>query len=283
MINESQKKMAFVVGGCIALAIIILLVCTMCTKETEKKVAKKKVVSYEKPLQQQQQHVVKKGQFLFWIAGRYNVDPEALLLANEEFLKSQYEEVCGRLSKKYRTRSTRRGLFCNDRLNRPYGNTLLPGNVLTIPSTVTDEVVSAVVESFEPGSSVALVIDDTGSMTDNRKQVADLYMASMREFGSNLKGIWLYADDQIRYFQGGNVKFRNMGNTENTLGALKEASKADVDYIILISDEKGDDFTWNEEINKLPKVIAHCLESSECEGNFRRLATETGGRYMSMK
>ena len=41
MINESQKKMAFVVGGCIALAIIILLVCTMCTKETEKKVAKK--------------------------------------------------------------------------------------------------------------------------------------------------------------------------------------------------------------------------------------------------
>lgn len=224
------------------------------------------------------EHKVLKGQFLRWIADQHNVSWEAMLLKNEGFLQAKYSEVC----KKYREQVKKAGnsLFCNDRYNRPYGNTLLPGWKLAVPSATAPAHIGSVVASLK-GDTVALVIDDTGSMNNDRAEVAGFYLAALRQHQKKVVGVWLYADGKVRKYEAGGVKFLVNGNLENTFGALREAAASKPDTIVLVSDEPGDDWDWSQ-VSKLPPVVAHCLAEqgrAMCASNLQRLATATKGRY----
>lgn len=227
---------------------------------------------------------VKKGQFLKWIAQQQNVSWEAMLLANESFLANKYKEVCDDLSGNFRRRDSNRGsrkgglYYCNDNYVRPYGNTLRPGWTLNIPSESSPTSINQTVSEIK-GDKIALVIDDTGSMNDDRQQVSEFYLAAIRQYGKHLSGVWLYSNGRVRKYEAGGVHFYTSGDRENTFGALREAAKEKPDAIILVTDEPGDDWQWGE-VHNLPPVIGHCLDQSFCAENLQRLARETHGRYV---
>lgn len=226
-------------------------------------------------------HIVQEGEFLISIAEKYSVNWEAMLYANETFLQKMYEEICVRYSEKYRNNPGRRGLFCNDRFRRPYGNTLLPGWKLTVPAQSAPQNIEQVVSKIE-GDRVALVIDDTGSMTNDRQRVSQFYMAALRQYNKQLAGVWLFTDGHVRRYQHGEVIFLTSGQFENTYHALTEAAKIQPDAIVLVTDEPGDDWDWLK-VPNLPPVVAHCLKDEgyyPCETNLKRLAQATKGQYV---
>lgn len=231
-----------------------------------------------------EEHIVKYGEFLISIAEHYNVNWEALLLCNEKFLQEKYEETCKQYSRNYRDNARRRGHFCNDRLERPYGNTLLPGWKLLIPAdTAPTEIVRAVINI--KGNNVAIVIDDTGSMNNDRQRVSEWYMAALHLWNKNIAGVWLFRDGQIRRYQSGGVTFQTVGVIENTHAALMAAAAVNPDAIILVTDEPGDDWNW-ETVRYLPPVVGHCTDTADqrfvlCQQNLQRLAKETNGQYIT--
>lgn len=233
------------------------------------------------------EHVVKRGQYLQWIASRYDVGWEAMLLANEDFLRERYGEVCNRLSQKFRNRQRDRGTrkgglyYCNDQFNRPYGNTLRPGWRLAVPAATAPAQIDDVVADMK-GNRIALVIDDTGSMSDDLEKVGEFYLAALRKYKKQLVGVWLYADGQVRKYEAGGVRFFAEGQLENTFGALSEAAREKPDIIVLVTDEQGDDWRWPL-VGRLPPVVAHCLRDRQenlCQDNLQRLAKQTQGRYV---
>lgn len=224
-------------------------------------------------------HTVARGEYVILIADRYGVPWESVLLENEAFLRDRYTETCGKLSQRYRTRSGRHGLFCNDRYRRPYGNTLLAGWQIEIPNSAPPAEIERLVRQIK-GDEIAIVIDDTGSMSEDREQVGAWYMQAIQKYGKHIDGVYLYADHTVRkYGRDGNVEFRTSGGFENTFSALVEAEDdAGPDAIILITDEPGDDWDWGS-VDDLPPVVAHCLDRS-CEDNLERLAKETKGEFV---
>jgi hypothetical protein len=233
-------------------------------------------------------HLVRRGQFLRYVAYKHDVAAEAMLLVNEDFLEKKYREVCGDLSRSFRTRRHDRGArkgglyYCNDRFVRPYGNTLRPGWRLSIPTGSAPAKISTVIGNIK-GNSVALVIDDTGSMGNDRQKVGEFYLAALRQYKKHLAGVWLYTDGRVRKYEAGNVRFLTSGGFENTFGALREAAREKPDAIVLVTDEPGDDWQWDE-VKNLPPVFAHCLPERGrylCEKNLLRLKDETGGQYIA--
>lgn len=228
-------------------------------------------------------HKVVEGDFLRKIADKHKVSWEAVLLLNEDFLKKNYEKVCTKMGDKYRNNAHRSGVFCNDRYNRAYGNTLMPGWQLKIPATTAPATINQAVSQIQ-GKRVALVIDDTGSLGNDRQLVSEWYLAAFRTHNKNIIGVWLYADGQVRHYtDSAGVQLKTMGNFENTHGALRVAAVEKPDSIILVTDEPGDDWMWPA-VRNLPPVVAHCLPDRatiSCEPNLRRLAVETHGQYMS--
>ncbi len=231
---------------------------------------------------------VRRGEVLTTIAVANKVGIDSMMLANESYLRDKYKDVCGELSRSFRKRKADRGtrkgglFYCNDRFKHPYGNTLQPGWTLTVPSDTAPTSVREAVANIK-GKRIALVIDDTGSMNDDRRRVGQFYLSALRQYGKRLTHVWLYADGRVRKYNGGNVEFRTSGGQENTFGALKEASTEKPDAIILITDEPGDDWNWSD-VKSLPPVIGHCLADrgiAYCEENLRRLQRETKGVYMS--
>jgi hypothetical protein len=233
---------------------------------------------------------VQKDDRLETIAKQLSVPWQAMLLMNENMLRHKYNEACGQRSKKFRKRKRnlgrRRGglYYCNDRLGRPYGNTLQPGWALTIPPT-SQETPKSIDDAVRltPGNRIALVYDDTGSMNDDRQTVGANYMAAIAAYQKSITGVWLFADGHIRRYEpGGRVVFSAFGSYENTYAGLKAAAASHPDFIILITDEPGDDWNWSE-VKSLPRVIAHCLRDSGenlCEENLRRLAETTKGQFL---
>jgi hypothetical protein len=235
-------------------------------------------------------HKVRRGQNFQWIAGQHKVSWEAMLLVNEGFLRTKYTEVCGDLSRNFRHRRNDRGThrgglyYCNDRFVRPYGNTLRPGWELVIPTNTAPTNIGQAIAEIR-GNKVALVIDDTGSMNDDRQRVSEFYLAAINQYGKRLSGVWLYADGRVRKYEAGGVRFLTEGGRENTFGALSEAAKVRPDAIVLVTDEPGDDWNWGE-VRSLPPVVAHCLGDlgdgyRSCQSNLERLARETRGRYIT--
>ncbi|QQG37512.1 MAG: LysM peptidoglycan-binding domain-containing protein [Candidatus Kaiserbacteria bacterium] len=232
-------------------------------------------------------YTVKPGNNLIWIAKQVGVSWQAMLLANEEDLKQKYERICGNLSDEFRNRTENKGrlkggkYFCNDNYMRAYGNTLQPGWTLEIPAAIAPATVEKTVSEIK-GDRIALVIDDTGSMSNKREETANFYLAAIKKFEKKIVGVWLYANGKVRKYEAGGVKFSTRGNYENTFGALEEAAKEKPDAIILVTDEPGDDWNWGR-VNVLPRVVAHCLPdygTATCRENLQRLVKETRGRYI---
>ncbi len=237
---------------------------------------------------------VRRGDNLIAIAKAHQVDWQSMLYANEDYLKQKYEEVCGLLSERFRQRTGNPGrakggqMYCNDRYNRPYGNTLRPGWRLAIPTSTAPAAVEQIVSNIK-GERIALVIDDTGSMGDKRQETALFYLAALRKFDKKIAGLYLFAGHEVRKYEAGGVKtltdiqkmMETRGSRENTHQALREAATERPDTIILVSDEPGDDWSWDE-VSKLPPVIAHCLPSlaGDCRPNLQRLARVTRGQYV---
>lgn len=234
-------------------------------------------------------HVVKRGDYLKSIALRYeNVTWEAILLQNEDYLKVKYVETCDPLPTKITNNPRRRGLFCNDRFHRPYGNTLKPGWQLLIPAgTAPAEVEQTIKDFTDAGDDVSIVIDDSGSMTEDRRTVAQFYMAALQKHGRNVEAVYLYVDGTVRRLEVPQDIEREMhtaGGMENTYEALRAAAKDGPDKIILITDEPGDDWPVNFDTIKLPPVIATCLAEQgmrQCEGTLNRVAQVTHGKYVA--
>ncbi len=227
-------------------------------------------------------HTVVQGDSIIGtIAPAYGVQWQAIALVNEQQLANVNAERCGKLSKRYTQNARRRGHYCKslmvDGRQMMDLNSLQPGDTLRIPLTthpVVDEVIASI-----PGSSIAIVIDDTGSMMNDRAQVSAWYMRSAQELGKSLTTVILYADGHVREFSNtGGVTFTTTGNMENTRHALEVAASSNPSAIVLVSDEPGDD--WNEfEGLNLPPVYAHSLDGISHE-NLRHVAELSGGAFM---
>lgn len=226
-------------------------------------------------------YVVKNGDSLIKIGEEHKVSWQEMLLLNEQLLKDKYDRVCAPKSKSYRNR--KKGWYCNDAKDeRPYGNTLQAGWELRIPSTVVPKTIDAAVQA-SVGKRIAIVVDDTGSMLDDRRDVAAFYANASAKYKKDLVGVWLYSEGQVRrYTDAGSVQFLASGGHENTWGALQAAAAAKPDTIILVTDEPGDD--WPAQITGIPPVIAHCLPTHgtmDCEHTLRILVKAVGGAYIS--
>lgn len=231
----------------------------------------------------EREYIVQRGDTLTKIAQREGVTVEALRLRNEPYLVQQFEDTCSRFDDSYRNNPNRKGLYCNERYRDPYKNTLRAGWRLMIPSPEAPGSVMVTVGNIK-GKDVVLVIDDSGSMADDVVRVGAYYAQALEEHGKNLTAVVLYADRNARLFRDGErVEFATTGSWENTFGALQKAAEEDPDAIILITDEYGDDWDWDE-VGGLPPVTAHCLPENgvfQCEDSLKRLVSETGGSYRS--
>lgn len=227
------------------------------------------------------------------IADRYGVTFLAMATQNSDYLRGKYEGACGHLSERYRNtsakghvgprRNQRRGTYCNDRYARAYLNTLQPGWEVEIPENTAPASINSAVQQIA-GNRIALVIDRTDSMSNDREQVAAYYHAAIQKYSKQLVGVWLYSDNEVQMIHpSGNIDFATWGSTENTHAALKAAAAEKPDAIILITDEPGDDWHWSEiSTATMPPVIAHCIVegSPTCQNNLQHLKQVTGGQYM---
>ncbi len=235
------------------------------------------------PTSAKKTYEVEHADYLIKIAETQKVSWEEILLLNETFLKEKYDKVCAHKSAKYKNR--KKGHYCNERFARPYGNTLQAGWILTMPSAeqAPTKIAEAIREST--GSRIAIVVDDTGSMQDNRHEVAAFYASAVKAYGKSLVGVWLYADGKVRrYVDSGSVQFLNQGGHENTWGALREAAKEHPDTIVLVTDEPGDDWPQSFQKGDVPPVIAHCLSEYgghiSCRSTLTHLVSIVGGKYV---
>lgn len=227
-------------------------------------------------------HTVVAGDYIIKIAWDYKVPWQAVAVANEAALARLNAERCADLSDRYTNRRGRRGHYCNELVvigGKPmvHLNSLQPGDKIVVPLTshpVVDSVVNAI-----PGSSIAIVIDDTGSMNDDRVEVGAWYIRASGQFQRDIKTVVLYADGHVQEFTStGEVTFSTSGNLENTRHALETAAASHPSAIVLVSDEPGDDW-GNWDLTGLPPVYVHSLEEGAHE-NLRRVATTTGGQFM---
>lgn len=234
------------------------------------------------------EYVVQHGDSLWTIGLRESVDYLQIAATNRAYLIAKYDERCAQLLARYRGRH-KRGWYCNDRRADTWANSLKPGDVLQIPEPMPAEAPPEIKEMIEivqnAREPIALVIDDTGSMSNDRQIVMDWYLAIALDKGKEVTGVWLYSNGNVEYVNPrGTVTLSTTGGIENTYGALREAagSRPRPASILLVTDEQGDDWDWSR-VNALPPVFGHCLPDggyTGCEENLRRVARETGGGYI---
>lgn len=235
------------------------------------------------------EYVVQHGDSLWTIGLDQRVDYLQIAMTNRAYLVAKYEERCTQLLARYRDRH-KRGWYCNDRRADTWANSLKPGDILQIPEALPAEAPPEIKEMIEivqnAPEPIALVIDDTGSMSDDRQIVMAWYLAIAHDKGKEVVGVWLYADGKVEYVNPrGTVTLSTTGGVENTHGALREAaiSRPRPASILLVTDEQGDDWDWTR-VNALPPVFGHCLPVNawdyQCEQNLQGLARKTGGGYI---
>lgn len=234
------------------------------------------------------QYVVQKGDYIVKIGADLGVPWESIFLANEQALSDRAEARCGKLSPGYTNSRKRKGHYCNERLTfngkEMVGpNSLQPGDALVIPSAVASAAptnITSAVDSIK-GDSVVLVIDDTGSMSEDRRTVSTWYMAQIAGRGKRVVKVILYADGYVRELDPkGQIDMNTTGNMENTRSALETAASYKPDAIVLVTDEPGDDWNGFSGIESLPPVVAHSLDSTS-NANLREVARRTGGTFVS--
>lgn len=236
------------------------------------------------------EHSVKAGEYIISIASQYGVPWESIVLANEETLKTNTQKYCAGRSDEYTHGKARRGHFCNyrvfDEKGRPlvYANTLMPEDVLKIPSRTAPEQIQNVINTVR-GKRVVVVIDDTGSMggddgVDDRARVSAWYLQAIQNADKEIVRVVMFAEGSIRELDATSIDFHTRGGFENTRHALEYANmKFNPDAIVLVTDEPGDDWASWKTLH-LPPVIAHSL-SPLSDFQMKELANFTNGRFLN--
>jgi|GEM_PF-6887597 len=225
---------------------------------------------------------VKAGEYIIAIAQKLGVPWEAIVVANEKALAALAVARCGKLSESYTKRQGRKGHYCNALVvvgGKPMmnANSLQPGDELRIPSVTAPEQIQQAIGDVK-GDRIVVVIDDTGSMNDDRERVSSWYLQAVMNSGKQIVRVIMYADGFYREFDAGNVRFQASGDYENTRAALERAKIYKPDAIVLVSDEPGDDWDGFRNL-RLPPVIAHSL-AAVADENLARVASETGGNFL---
>lgn len=229
-------------------------------------------------------YTVEKGDFLVKIGAEQGVPWEAIYLENEAEIAARAEERCSKLSKRYTENRRRKGHYCNELLtlngkSMVAPNSLQPGDELRLPLITVPEQVSQAVASIR-GDEIVIVIDDTGSMTEDRQTVSSWYLAEVVKSGKRVTKVILYADGYTRELDPhGSLDLRTTGDVENTRSALEAAARYNPDAIVLVSDEPGDDWNGFRGLT-LPPVVAHSLDAS-ADVNLREVARVTGGTFVA--
>ncbi|MBI2474875.1 hypothetical protein HYV69_00390 [Candidatus Uhrbacteria bacterium] len=235
------------------------------------------------------EHAVKAGEYIISIALQYNVPWESIVLANEETLKANALKYCADKSNMYTHSRDRRGHFCNfmvfDEKGQPlvYANTLMPDDVLKIPSRTAPEEIQNAVDDIR-GKRVVVVIDETGSMggddgVDDRARVSAWYLQAIKNADKEIVRVVMFAEGSLRELDASEMEFQTHGGFENTRHALEHANtKFHPDAIVLVTDEPGDDWE-NWRTLHLPPVIAHSL-SPISDSQMKELANFTNGWFL---
>ncbi|NQV11744.1 LysM peptidoglycan-binding domain-containing protein [Candidatus Uhrbacteria bacterium] len=238
------------------------------------------IVLVEEAISQTKTHVVVPGDSLAKIADQYDsVTFLDLEFQNETALKALYDERCTQLREGYRVRRNGKR-YCNDRFPNAWANSLKPGDRIVVPVPSAPEMIHQIIKDAKP--PIAFVIDDTGSMSNDRQVVTQWYLSASTQEDKEIVGVFMYADNGVRRYTPEGTEFLTMGQVENTHGALKEARKTRAKTIVLVTDEPGDDWNWST-VGDLPEVVAHCLPDFDqytCETNLERLVGVTGGQYV---
>jgi LysM repeat protein len=236
------------------------------------------------------EHTVKAGEYIISIASQYNVPWESIVLANEETLKANTTKYCANRSDSYTHSRGRRGHFCNyrvfDEKGQPlvYANTLMPDDVLKIPSRTAPEQIQNAVSAVR-GKRVVVVIDETGSMggddgVDDRARVSAWYLQAIKNADKEIVRVVMFAQGNLRELDASEMEFQTHGGFENTRHALEHAAnKFHPDAIVLVTDEPGDDWADSKTLH-LPPVIAHSL-SKISDYQMQELANFTNGWFLS--
>lgn len=228
-------------------------------------------------------YTVKKGDFIIKIAEKYNVAWESIVLMNETSLRENAERRCADKPETYKNNPHRRGHYCNTRVldahGQPlvYANTLQPGDVLKIPPKIAERDIRVALSRIH-GNRIVVVIDDTGSMNDDRERVSAAYFEAIRGIGKQITRVLVFSEDQVRELDIEHPVFYTMGNHENTRAAIERAQAFDPDAIVLVTDEPGDDWGDLSTLRSV-RVIAHSLNPMADE-MLRRVSNQTGGAFL---
>jgi von Willebrand factor type A domain len=245
-------------------------------------------------------HVVKKGEFMNAIADRYGVAREGLILTNVEYLITKYQETCPEVSKK-----KKKSLFCNDRYNKAWANTLLPGWEIQIETSDSSasslgqanaKAIDAAVTDLPKNAKLAIVLDVSGSMSDKMNRAAQYVMSVRKQNGGALFGLYVYHETVARIEDINtdeklmlsttriNHKLKGDGGIENTKKALQKAFADGAEHVVVISDEVGDDWGDWSEVKAMPPVTAVCMTrtGNDCFESFAKLAKYTKGKYVRL-
>lgn len=229
-------------------------------------------------------HIVQKGEYIIKIAKEQGVPWEAIVLLNEESLRKNADERCKNFKTSYTENPIRHGHYCNKLVKDTSGrslvgaNTLQPGDTLLIPPKVSATEIASAVNAVA-GKRIVLVIDDTGSMDDDRQRVSAAYMQAIANSGREIVRVLLFADNQIREYDIERPIFYTTGNRENTRAAIERANTFQPDAIVLVTDEPGDDWDPLYDLVSVP-IIAHSLDPSADE-MLRRVADHTHGQFLN--
>lgn len=228
-------------------------------------------------------YIVRQGEFIIAIAKAQGVPWESIIVANERELAERASERCTKLSESYTKRAGRRGHYCNSLIfvaGRPMvnANSLQPGDLLQIPSVTAPVAIQNAITNVK-GNRIVVVIDDTGSMNDDRERVSSWYLQAVKNSGKQIVRVIMYADGLVRELDAGNVNFLSSGGMENTRSALERAASYTPDAIVLLTDEPGDDWNSFQDL-RLPPVIAHSLDPS-ADANLIYVARLTGGSLLT--
>ncbi len=227
-------------------------------------------VEATKAQQQFTTHTVARGEFIISIASKLGVPWESIIVANEDDLAARAADRCAKLPKSYTARKGRRGHYCNELVTlggKPMvaPNSLMPGDVLKIPSVTAPVAIQKAIENVK-GNRIVVVIDETGSMAgddgvDDRERVSSWYLQAVKNSGKQIVKVILFAEGHIRELEPTGWNIQPRGGYENTRAALERAASHKPDAIVLLTDEPGDDWQGFRNFN-IPPVIAHSLNSS---------------------
>src|SRR3990167_8543885 len=150
-----------------------------------------------------EEYIVQNGDSLWMISLSEQVDWLRLAATNRTYLVAMYDVRCTELLE--RRGGRKHGWYCNDRRRDAWANSLKPGDRLRIPQPMPIEAPPEIAEMIRAVESapepIAVVVDDTGSMSNDRQVVMDWYLAIASSKNKEVIGVWLYAD--------GNVEFLN--------------------------------------------------------------------------